>query len=98
MLFSQLFGESDPDDDVSPETTTTVAETGNSAEKPDAATNGQSQNGGSVDEGKSETNTRISTRQFAQMNEYEPKKLFNKVIFEYNILDIYLIFCILAFL
>ncbi|XP_045463652.1 SUMO-activating enzyme subunit 2 [Harmonia axyridis] len=64
-LFNQLFGEEDPDQDVSPD-----------SEDPEAKT----EDGHSMTE--SGNVKRISTRQWAQDNEYNPSKLFNKFFFE----------------
>lgn len=60
--YSQLFGEADPDQDVSPDT-----------EDPEAAGDAGTKalnNDGEVN--------RVSTRQWAQETEYNPEKLFNK--------------------
>lgn len=65
-LFSQLFGEDDPDQDVSPDTADPEA-VGNAGEN---ALANESNNVGNVQ--------RVSTRQWALENDYDPAKLFNK--------------------
>lgn len=64
--FSQLFGEDDPDQDVSPDTADPEA-VANAGEK---ALNNESSADGNVQ--------RVSTRQWAQENDYDSPKLFNK--------------------
>ena len=59
-LFSQLFGEPDADNDVSPETEEAESEEG--AESMEGV-----------------LTQRISTRQWAENNDYHPEKLFHKV-------------------
>ena len=84
-LFSQLFGENDPDDDVSPEMDSmeslpTVSE---NSSTDNASTNGHhttkenSANGSSqhIEQPK----IHLNTRQLAENNGYEPKHLFDKV-------------------
>lgn len=61
-LFNQLFGEDDPDQDVSPD-----------AEDPEAKTDKDK-----ISMTDSGNVARKSTRQWAQENEYDPKLLFNK--------------------
>lgn len=56
-LFNQLFGEADPDQDVSPDT-----------EDPEAK----------LENSETGTMKRTSTHQWAQENNYDPRKLFNK--------------------
>lgn len=65
-FFSQLFGEDDPDQDVSPDTADPEA-VGAAGEKALAT---ESNNDGNVQ--------RVSTRQWALDNDYDPAKLFNK--------------------
>ncbi|KAJ6642764.1 SUMO-activating enzyme subunit 2 [Pseudolycoriella hygida] len=69
-LFNQLFGESNADEDVSPDTADpeTAAEAGKEA----LAT--ESNNKGNVE--------RTSTRAWAQANNYDPEKIFNKLFNE----------------
>lgn len=64
-LCSQLFGEDDPDQDVSPDTADPEA-VGSAGEKALA----NEANNGNVQ--------RVSTRQWALDNDYDPAKLFNK--------------------
>lgn len=66
-LFNQLFGEEDPDQDVSPDTAD--PEAANSAGE--AALNSESNAKGNVD--------RVSTRAWAQSCNYDPEKLFTKL-------------------
>ncbi|XP_017876520.1 SUMO-activating enzyme subunit 2 [Ceratina calcarata] len=66
-LFNQLFGEEDPDQDVSPDTAD--PEAANSAGE--AALNSESNAKGNVD--------RVSTRAWAQSCNYDPEKLFAKL-------------------
>jgi ubiquitin-like 1-activating enzyme E1 B len=70
LKFSQLFGEIDPDDDVSPETTDETE-----------MTSSQQENGtNSKDNDKvMEEPKRLNTRQFAEQKLYEPKALFDKL-------------------
>lgn len=84
-LFNQLFGESDPDDDVSPEMEEEVSD------QQQALTNGingsmkvseSNGNGGSHQPKEAEEPNRLSTRQFAEQKKYEPKELFNKLFHE----------------
>lgn len=65
-LFSQLFGEPDADNDVSPET--------EEEEEMEGVESGEGE-----ENGESRTQ-RISTRQWAENNEYQPEKLFHKVL------------------
>lgn len=66
FYFSQLFGEDDPDQDVSPDTADpeAVSEAGEKALAAEATQNGNVK--------------RVSTRQWAQEISYDPKKLFTK--------------------
>ena len=64
-LFSQLFGEPDADNDVSPET-----------EEEDEMEGVES---GECEENGVSRTLRISTRQWAENNNYQPEKLFHKV-------------------
>jgi ubiquitin-like 1-activating enzyme E1 B len=66
-LFNQLFGEDDPDEDVSPDTADPEA-AGDAGEE---ALKIQSNEKGNVD--------RVSTRSWAQSCKYEPEKLFQKL-------------------
>ena len=61
-LFNQLFGEADPDEDVSPD-----------SEDPELADSKKEETGNVV---------RISTRQWAMDNHYNPKMIFNKLFNE----------------
>lgn len=61
-MFSQLFGEDDPDQDVSPDT-----------EDPEAKIEGQEHT-----ETESGNIKRASTRQWTQEIKYDPAQLFNK--------------------
>lgn len=73
-LFNQLFGEEDPDEDVSPDTED--PELGAAAEK-----NGSGENGsGNGEKSKSSTPavSRVSTRQWAKECDYDAEKLFSK--------------------
>lgn len=65
--YSQLFGEYDPDEEVSPDTADpeTAGDAGTAAL--DAEANGD----GNVE--------RVSTRKWAQNNDYDPEKVFNKL-------------------
>ncbi|XP_066992767.2 SUMO-activating enzyme subunit 2 isoform X2 [Anabrus simplex] len=66
-LFNQLFGEYDADEDVSPDTADPEAagDAGSDALKSESNEQGNVQ--------------RVSTREWAQSNHYEPKKLFQKL-------------------
>ncbi|XP_031825915.2 ubiquitin-like activating enzyme 2 [Nomia melanderi] len=66
-LFNQLFGEEDPDQDVSPDTAD--PEAADSAGE--GALNSESNEKGNVD--------RVSTRAWAQSSNYDPEKLFTKL-------------------
>lgn len=66
IIFSQLFGEADPDQDVSPDT-----------EDPEAVGDA----GGKALSNNGEIN-RVSTRDWAQQINYSPDKLFNKFFCE----------------
>lgn len=68
MKFSQLFGEIDPDDDVSPETTDETE-----------MTSLQQENGANNSDKVMEEPKRLNTRQFAEQKLYEPKALFDKL-------------------
>ena len=65
-LFNQLFGEADPDEDVSPDTADPEAVGAAGA----AALQSEANESGNV--------TRIPTRVWAKQSEYEPSKLFTK--------------------
>ncbi|XP_076280989.1 ubiquitin-like activating enzyme 2 [Lasioglossum baleicum] len=66
-LFNQLFGEEDPDQDVSPDTADPeAADTAG-----EGALNSESNEKGNVD--------RVSTRAWAQSCDYDPEKLFTKL-------------------
>ncbi|XP_063978190.1 SUMO-activating enzyme subunit 2 [Diachasmimorpha longicaudata] len=67
-LFNQLFGEEDPDQDVSPDTADPEAAGDKAGE--DALTS-ESNDKGNVE--------RVSTRLWAQASGYDPEKLFNKL-------------------
>nr|AGC75067.1 SUMO-activating enzyme subunit 2 [Eriocheir sinensis] len=88
-LFNQLFGEADPDEDVSPDSADPelVGQAGQSAL--DNAGAGTSQDGHSASSAsqdtKSTTNgnvSRVSTRAWAISHDYCPKKLFTKLFSE----------------
>lgn len=68
--FSQLFGEEDPDQDVSPDTADPEAagDSGKVAVESEANTSGI----GGIE--------RVSTRTWAESCDYDPQKLFKKVI------------------
>ncbi|KAG5325054.1 SAE2 enzyme, partial [Acromyrmex heyeri] len=66
-LFNQLFGEEDPDQDVSPDTADPEAADTAGEE----ALQGESNDKGNID--------RISTRAWAQSCDYDPEKLFTKL-------------------
>ncbi|XP_032781297.2 SUMO-activating enzyme subunit 2 isoform X2 [Daphnia magna] len=65
-LFNQLFGEADPDEDVSPDTADPEA----AGDAGSVALQNQASEAGNV--------TRVSTRAWAQQSEYDPSKLFGK--------------------
>lgn len=65
-LFNQLFGEEDPDQDVSPDTEDPEATDTAAQGSLESKANGE----GNID--------RVSTRSWAQSCEYDPKKLFTK--------------------
>ncbi|XP_057369356.1 SUMO-activating enzyme subunit 2-like [Daphnia carinata] len=65
-LFNQLFGEADPDEDVSPDTADPEA----AGEAGSVALRNQASEAGNV--------TRVSTRAWALQSEYDPSKLFGK--------------------
>jgi len=68
-LFNQLFGEDDPDQDVSPDT-----------EDPEAAGEAAGENGSKEDAaGKDGNVKRKSTRMWAEENDYNTQKLFQKL-------------------
>ncbi|XP_043195202.1 SUMO-activating enzyme subunit 2-like isoform X1 [Amphibalanus amphitrite] len=67
-LFNQLFGEADPDEDVSPDTADPEL-TGDAAGS--AALSEPAREDGNVE--------RVSTRGWAAQNDYEPRKLFRKL-------------------
>ncbi|XP_069701269.1 SUMO-activating enzyme subunit 2 [Periplaneta americana] len=66
-LFNQLFGEDDPDEDVSPDTADPEA----AGEAGETALQVESNEKGNVE--------RVSTRSWAQSCKYEPEKLFHKL-------------------
>ncbi|CAH0388643.1 unnamed protein product [Bemisia tabaci] len=66
-LFNQLFGEDDPDEDVSPDTADPEA----SGKAGDTALNTEANDTGNV--------IRVSTRTWAQSCNYDPQKLFDKL-------------------
>ena len=66
--FSQLFGEADPDEDVSPDTADPELQGGDTEGKPEAAAEA---NDGNV--------SRVSTRQWAEECDYDAEKLFTKL-------------------
>ena len=68
MNFSQLFGEADPDEDVSPDTADPELQGGDTEGKPEAAAEA---NAGNV--------SRVSTRQWAEECDYDAEKLFTKL-------------------
>ncbi|KAL3096926.1 hypothetical protein niasHS_002642 [Heterodera schachtii] len=88
-LFNQLFGESDPDDDVSPETVTSDG-MGDQKNSQTMDNDGTTTNGSviSADNGNSSANDAItkngkmSTRQFAEATDYGPKQIFEKLFFD----------------
>jgi len=65
-LFNQLFGEVDPDEDVSPDTADPEA----TGEAGSAALEGEASSTGNI--------KRVSTRAWAKQNEYDASKLFGK--------------------
>lgn len=65
--YSQLFGEYDPDQEVSPDT----ADPESSGDAGAAALTAVATDEGNVE--------RVSTRKWAQLNEYDPEKVFNKL-------------------
>lgn len=67
-LFNQLFGEADPDQDVSPDT-----------EDPEAAGEAAGENGSKEAAGKDGNVQRKSTRMWAEDNDYNTQKLFQKL-------------------
>ncbi|XP_011310203.1 SUMO-activating enzyme subunit 2 [Fopius arisanus] len=67
-LFNQLFGEEDPDQDVSPDTADPEAAGDKAGE---GALNSDSNEKGNIE--------RVSTRLWAQSSDYDPEKLFNKL-------------------
>ncbi|XP_046993261.1 SUMO-activating enzyme subunit 2 [Schistocerca americana] len=69
-LFNQLFGEDDPDEDVSPDTEDPEA----AGEAGEGALNATKTEGANID--------RVSTRSWAVSCNYDPKKLMNKLFCE----------------
>uniref|UniRef100_A0A182WFG0 SUMO-activating enzyme subunit n=1 Tax=Anopheles minimus TaxID=112268 RepID=A0A182WFG0_9DIPT len=69
-LFNQLFGESNEDEDVSPDTADPEA----GADVGQAALEKDANEKGNVD--------RVSTRAWAKQCEYDPEKIFNKLFFD----------------
>ncbi|XP_058447199.1 SUMO-activating enzyme subunit 2 [Malaya genurostris] len=69
-LFNQLFGESNEDEDVSPDTADPEA----GAEAADTALATEANDKGNVD--------RVNTRTWAQQCEYAPEKIFNKLFYD----------------
>uniref|UniRef100_A0A182NGP2 SUMO-activating enzyme subunit n=1 Tax=Anopheles dirus TaxID=7168 RepID=A0A182NGP2_9DIPT len=69
-LFNQLFGESNEDEDVSPDTADPEA----GAEAGNAALEADANDKGNVD--------RVNTRTWAKQCEYDPEKIFNKLFFD----------------
>ena len=72
-MFNQLFGEADPDQDVSPDT-----------EDPEAAAKGDGDNGNTEEKAESEAKKdgnveRKSTRVWAEENDYNTQKIFAKL-------------------
>jgi len=67
-LFNQLFGEADPDEDVSPDTADPELQGGDADGKTEAAAEA---NAGNV--------SRVSTRQWAEECDYDAEKLFTKL-------------------
>ena len=72
-LFSQLFGEEDPDQDVSPDTADPEA----SGDAGQASMNTEKPN-----DGLTSTMERTSTRTWAESTDYNAQKIFKKVSFE----------------
>lgn len=70
FIFSQLFGEHNEDEDVSPDTADPEAAASAGAEALEQNANEE----GNV--------TRVSTRKWAQDTEYNPQKIFNKLFFD----------------
>lgn len=69
-LFNQLFGESNEDEDVSPDTADPEA----GAEAGESALAAEANEKGNVD--------RVNTRTWAQQCDYDPEKIFNKLFFD----------------
>ncbi|KAK4291902.1 hypothetical protein Pmani_035293 [Petrolisthes manimaculis] len=72
-LFNQLFGEADPDEDVSPDAADPelVGEAGKAALEDDNNKKDDTQTDGNI--------TRVSTRAWAKSHQYQAKKLFTKL-------------------
>jgi ubiquitin-like 1-activating enzyme E1 B len=77
--FSQLFGATDPDEEVSPDTADPEAA---EEKKAGDAVNGPADGEGSSSATKDGNVVRVSTRQWATDCEYDPKKLFVKLFNE----------------
>ncbi|XP_062545984.1 SUMO-activating enzyme subunit 2 [Armigeres subalbatus] len=69
-LFNQLFGESNEDEDVSPDTADPEA----GAEAGESALSAEANEKGNVN--------RVNTRTWAQQSGYDPEKIFNKLFFD----------------
>ena len=74
-LFNQLFGEADPDQDVSPDTEDPEL-AGNKGKEGEAATTSGDSNGGAAADGNVQ---RKNTRTWAEENDYNTQKLFQKL-------------------
>ena len=74
-LFNQLFGEADPDQDVSPDTEDPEL-AGNKEKEGEAATTSGDSNGGAAADGNVQ---RKNTRTWAEENDYNTQKLFQKL-------------------
>lgn len=88
IFFSQLFGQSDPDDDVSPETVSnevTNHTNGNGIPSESISNGTSSINASAPTNNEEDSSNRLSTRQYAERINYEPKQLFDKVfLLNYN--------------
>ena len=89
-IFSQLFGEVDPDDDVSPDPNDEENQNpkANTAMSKSSSTASMDGNNSENSKPVSETE-KLSTRQWAAVNNYDPEKLFNKVWvrFKFGVLE-----------
>lgn len=81
-LFSQLYGQPDADNDVSPDTEGAELEEGHGTEKMESGSEQKTEEGEQVKEVQ-----RISTRQWAENNDYNPQKLFHKVKMSSKVID-----------